>query len=29
MQTWVKFGNEWKVAAAHVGVIDTPPGEQG
>jgi hypothetical protein len=29
MQTWVKFGNEWKVVAAHVSVIDTPRGEQG
>jgi hypothetical protein len=28
MQTWVKFGNEWKVVAAHVSVIDTPRGEQ-
>ena len=25
MQTWVKFGSEWKVVAAHVSVIDTPP----
>jgi hypothetical protein len=29
MQTWVKFGNEWKVVAAHVSVIDTLRGEQG
>jgi 1-carboxybiuret hydrolase subunit AtzH-like protein len=29
MQTWVKFGDDWKVVAAHVSVIDTPPDEQG
>jgi hypothetical protein len=26
MQTWVKFGDEWKVVAAHVSVIDAPAG---
>ena len=25
MQTWVKFGEEWKVVAAHVSVIAAPP----
>jgi 1-carboxybiuret hydrolase subunit AtzH-like protein len=29
MQTCVKFGDDWKVVAAHVSVIDTPPDEQG
>jgi hypothetical protein len=29
MQTWVKFGDDWKVVAAHVSIIDTPPDEQG
>jgi hypothetical protein len=24
MQTWVKFGEEWKVVAAHVSIIDAP-----
>jgi hypothetical protein len=24
MQSWVKFGGEWKVVAAHVSVIDVP-----
>jgi Protein of unknown function (DUF3225) len=28
MQTWVKFGDAWKVVAAHVSVIDAPPGRQ-
>jgi hypothetical protein len=28
MQTWVKFGDAWKVVAAHVSVIDAPPGGQ-
>lgn len=27
MQTWVKFGDDWKVVAAHVSVIDAPPGD--
>jgi hypothetical protein len=27
MQTWVKFGDEWKVVAAHVSIIDAPRGE--
>ena len=27
MQTWVKIGKEWKVVAAHVSVIDAPPGD--
>ena len=26
MQTWVKFGDEWKVVAAHVSIIDEPHG---
>ena len=26
MQSWVKFGDDWKVVAAHVSVIDEPPG---
>ncbi len=26
MQSWVKFGNAWKVVAAHVSVIDEPVG---
>jgi hypothetical protein len=26
MQCWVKFGDEWKVVAAHVSVIDEPHG---
>ena len=25
MQTWVKFGDEWKVVAAHVSLIDAHP----
>jgi hypothetical protein len=29
MQSWVKFGDEWKVVAAHVSIIDAPPGEAG
>jgi hypothetical protein len=34
MQTWVKFGDEWKVVAAHVSIIEVsishaPPGEAG
>jgi hypothetical protein len=28
MQTWVKFGGAWKVVAAHVSIIDAPPGGQ-
>lgn len=26
MQSWVKFGDEWKVVAAHVSLIDEPRG---
>jgi hypothetical protein len=26
MQTWVKFGDEWKVVAAHVSIVDAPAG---
>jgi 1-carboxybiuret hydrolase subunit AtzH-like protein len=29
MQTWVKFGEDWKVVAAHVSVIDAPPATHG
>jgi len=29
MQTWVKFGDEWKVVAAHVSLIDAPSTQAG
>jgi AtzH-like len=29
MQSWVKFGDAWKVVAAHVSVIDAPRNQAG
>jgi hypothetical protein len=28
MQTWVRFPDGWRVVAAHVSTIDTPPGDR-
>jgi Protein of unknown function (DUF3225) len=28
MQTWVRFAEGWRIVAAHVSIIDEPPGQK-